>query len=109
VVERAPKEQPPRPRLPLKPGTVWAPAPYEPADIVAVQALLAGDAEPEQQRRALRWIIEQASNMYEQVAPHYTESDRDTAFSLGRAYVGRQIVKLTRLNASREQGGSNVA
>jgi len=104
---RTSKEQPAASRSKLRPGTVWAPAPYEPADVVAIQALLAGEAEPEQQRRALRWIIEAASNMYEQHAPHYLDSDRDTAFSLGRAYVGRSIVKLTKLNASRQQGGSN--
>lgn len=74
------------------------PAEWEVADAVAIQALVTGTADEHQQKRALKWVIELASGMYEF---NYYPSDRDTAFALGRAFVGQQIVKLTRVNVSR--------
>lgn len=71
------------------------PAPYEPADVGAFQALEDGEATPEQQKRALKWLIEVGAGMYQF---HYYPSDRDTSFALGRAFVGQQVVKLLRLN-----------
>lgn len=70
-------------------------APYTPADAVAIQALIRGDADSHQQQLAMKWIIEQASEMY---AFQYQPTDRDTAFALGRAFVGQQIVGLSKLN-----------
>ena len=43
------------------------------------------------------WLIEQAAGAYEF---HYYPTDRDTAFSLGRAFVGQQVVKMLHLNIS---------
>ena len=74
----------------------YIPAEWEPADIVAIQALIDGVAESYQQQRAMKWIIEQAAGTYEF---GYYPTDRDTAFALGRAFVGQQIVKLSKLNA----------
>ncbi len=71
------------------------PAEYDDADIMAIQALMQGNAEPEQQQRALRWIIEQASGTYEF---QYYPTDRDTSFALGRAFVGQQVVKLSKMS-----------
>lgn len=73
------------------------PAEYELADASAFQALERGDADAHQQRRALKWLIERGSARYEF---HYYPSDRDTAFALGRAFVGQQVTKLLRLNLS---------
>jgi hypothetical protein len=73
------------------------PPEYDLADASAIQALLRGEAEPEQQMRALRWIIEQASGTYEF---HFYPDERSTSFSLGRGFVGQQIVKLSKLNLS---------
>ncbi|SRR6266404_1545405 len=102
----ASKEQPSAVRSKLKPGTVYKPVDWEPADAAALQALVAGTAEPAQQRRALDWIMMKAAATYDF---HYHDSDRDTAFGLGRAFVGQQIRKLLQLNISREtQGGSNA-
>ena len=75
----------------------YAPAPYEPADVTAIQALHRGEADEFQQQRAIKWLIEAAAGTYQF---HYYPSDRETAFALGRAFVGQQIVKLLRLNAS---------
>jgi hypothetical protein len=71
------------------------PPPWEPADASAFQALQRGDANEEQQARVLKWLIEQAAGTYEF---NYYPSERDTAFALGRAFVGQQVVKLLRIN-----------
>ncbi len=77
----------------------WLPAPYELADVNAVQAVIAGTANPDQQRRAMRWVIEHAAATYDMAfRPGGEDGRRDTDFALGRAYVGQQIVKLSKLN-----------
>jgi hypothetical protein len=73
------------------------PAQYDVADAAAIQALVTGTAEPHQQQRALKWIIEQAGGAYEL---HFYPDDRSTAFSLGRCFVSQQIIKLSKLNLS---------
>lgn len=73
----------------------WKPVDYELPDIAAVKALARGDANEDQQRRALDWIIKIAAGTYEE--PYRSDADggdRETTFALGRAFVGRQIVKL---------------
>lgn len=73
----------------------YVPAAYDLPDASAFQALQRGEATPDQQRRALDWLIKSAAGTYEF---HYYPSDRDTAFALGRSFVGQQIVKLLTLN-----------
>ena len=70
---------------------------YELADVAAIQAMLNGTADEIQQRRGMKWIIEQASNMY---GFQYFPTDRDTNFALGKAYVGQVIVGVSKLNLS---------
>jgi hypothetical protein len=67
------------------------------ADATAIRALADGTADSEQQKRALKWVIERAAMTYDLA---YFPSDRDTAFALGRAFVGQQIVGLLKLNTS---------
>lgn len=77
----------------------WLPAKYEAADVEAVQAVYEGTADAYQQRRALEWVIEQAAETYgEPFRSDADGGDRDTSFALGRAYVGRQIVKLVKMS-----------
>lgn len=79
----------------------WTPAEYDLADAAAIQALLRGDAEPQQQQRALKWIIEVASGVYEQSYwPGGEEGRRNTDFAEGKRFVGNSIVKMTKLNLS---------
>ena len=73
------------------------PAEYHLADATAIQAMATGTADSDQQVRALKWIVEQAAGIYEF---HYYESVQDTAFALGRAFVGQQVAKMTKLNLS---------
>ena len=74
----------------------WKPADYELPDIAAVQAMALGQATPDQQQRALKWIVETVAGTYEQ--PYSPTSARDTDFALGKRHVGLQVVKATKLN-----------
>ncbi len=88
----------------------WMPPAYNVADAVAIQALMTGKADANQQQRALKWIIEVCSGTYDQsYRPGAQEGERDTTFALGRQFVGQQIVKLTRLNVSKLRSDENVS
>jgi hypothetical protein len=72
------------------------PCEYETADVAAIQALTRGDATPDQMKRALLWIVQVAGADNEELfVPGDSEA---TAYYLGRRFVARQIVKLTKLN-----------
>jgi len=61
-------------------------------DLSALQALAAGAASPEQQRRALDWIIKQGAATYDQT---FVPGDASaSAFFEGRRFVGLTIVTL---------------
>jgi len=77
-----------------KPPAYFA-APWEIPDAAALQALARGDATPEQQQRALDWIINVGAATYQ--TTFHPESDRASAFAEGRRYVGLQVVKLLKL------------
>lgn len=68
-------------------------APVECSDSVhmAIKALNAGNANEDQQRMALRWIIEMAAGTYDQ--PYRPGAPDETTFACGRMFVGQQIVK----------------
>lgn len=77
----------------------WKPTEWEPADVAAIQALVRGDASPEQQRRAIDYIIKDIAGTYDM--SYRPESDRDTAFAEGKRFVGLQLVKAVNLNLAR--------
>jgi hypothetical protein len=89
------KPAPKPPRAPTRAMGPQVPAPYDLPEATAFQAIQRGEATPDQQRRALDWLIKSAAGVYEF---QYYPSDRDTAFALGRAFVGQQVVKLLTLN-----------
>jgi len=102
------QEQPPK-RKPTQASVSarapWLPADWEIADAGAIQALQRGNATPDQQRRALEWIVMQASGTYDEpYRPGGPEGERDTSYALGRASVGRQIVKLSKMALSKLRG-----
>lgn len=87
---------------PRKPA--WLPADYSFADVVAVQAVARGDASPDQQRRALDWVINTAAGAYEiSYRSDRDGGDRETAFAEGRRFVGLQVVKLVNLPAAAKE------
>jgi len=73
--------------------------PWEPADAYALQAVEKGEASAEQQKRALAWIINVACQAYD--FPDQPENERLSAIWLGRYFVGKQIVKLIKLNITK--------
>jgi len=70
--------------------------PYEKADVSAFQALEKGEATPDQQKRALAWLINVGSMSYEDV--YDRDSERDSTFMNGRRFVGLRVVKMLRIN-----------
>jgi len=76
-------------------GAPWKPAPYEIADAAAFQALQRGEASAEQQRRALRWLINECCGTYDlSYRPGGPDGARDTDMAEGKRWVGLQVVKL---------------
>ena len=73
----------------------YLPPVYDLADVTAMQALYAGEATPEQQKRALNWILYSACSVND---VEYRTNDRDHAFSSGRRFIGLQINKLIGIN-----------
>jgi len=79
----------------VKQPIAYAPAAWELADATAIQACFRGEANPEQQKRAMQWIIENAAGTYDL---EYRTDERDHAFVSGRRFVGLQVVKLQAIN-----------
>ena len=90
-------EQPPGERRPDVPSGAFIPPAYTIADAYAIKALADGTAEPEQQKRALEWIVEHAACKDELSFRPVDDGGRNTAFGEGRRFVGLQIVKLLRM------------
>ena len=74
---------------------IWHPAAYGLEDIRAVQAVAAGTASPDEQKRALDWIVTSAAQTYEE--PFVPGRDDVRSYVLGRRSVGLAIVKLMKL------------
>ena len=95
-----PKEQPRPQRKPhqqvLLDSAPWMPPRYELADVSAWKALQQGVASPEQQQRALRWLIA-AAGTYDLSFRPGEDGSRASTFAEGKRFVGLQVVKL--LNA----------
>lgn len=72
---------------------------YVVADIAALQACVNGTATPEQQQRAMNWIIYQAAATYD-FPFRPGDTDRETNIALGRLFVGQQIIKLLHLSTA---------
>ena len=69
---------------------------YELADITALQALERGEADAEQQQRALKWIVNNAAATYE--VAWEQDNERASSFESGRRFVGIEIIKMLKLN-----------
>lgn len=64
-------------------------------DASALQALARGEATPDQQKRALNWLIYNACGTYEM---DYRPDPREHAVVSGKRMVGLEIVKLLKIN-----------
>lgn len=68
---------------------------WEDADAYALQALQRGEADADQQKRVLDWLLGPATGLKESA---FMPGARETDFFLGRQFVGRQVAKLLSLN-----------
>lgn len=84
----------------------WNPNIYEDADVGAVKALSTGTASPEQQQRALKWIIERCCGTYDQsFRPGGPEGARATDFAEGKRWVGNKIIYMIKINLNKKDQG----
>lgn len=65
---------------------------YELADASALKAVFAGTADPEQQKRAINWILKVPCSLGDW--PYVVGDADQTHVHLGRQFVGHQIMKL---------------
>lgn len=97
-----PREQPGGKRVPtaqmIAAVAPWLPPLYERADVVAWQAIASGSADEAQQKRALKWLMERATGVYEMTYFPGPDGARNSDFAQGRRFVGLQLVKLLHLN-----------
>ena len=83
----------------------WKPPEWTPEDAHAVQAVAQGRASEDQQRRAIRFIVDSICGTYDMpYRPGGAEGARDTDFALGRMFAGQQIVKFINLNIAAVRG-----
>lgn len=76
----------------------WYPTHWELADADAIQAVDQGRASPEQQRRAMNYIINELCGYYDLSYRPGEDGRRDTDFAEGKRFVGAQIVKLSKIS-----------
>jgi hypothetical protein len=82
------------------------PAQFEDADVYAVQALFTGTANDGQQKRAVKWILEEACKVKD--LPWVAgglEGQRATDFANGRKFAGHQILKMIELRLNPKTSG----
>ena len=84
------------PHTPVIPPA-YLPPKWEIADVAAIQACYDGSATPEQQKRAIDWIVYQACCTDE---VEYRPDQREHVLASGRRFVGLQVRKLMGLNLS---------
>jgi len=81
----------------------WTSIDADDADIGAIKALNAGNANEGQQKRALSFIIHRIAATYDMSFRPGEDGDRATAFAEGKRYVGNQIIRLTKLPTKAKQ------
>jgi hypothetical protein len=82
----------------VSPPEAWSPPRWELADVAAVQALAAGTASEDQQKRALKWIVERAAGTYDL---EYRTDPRDHAFVSGKRNVGLNIITMLQFDIAK--------
>lgn len=79
-------------------GPGGAPGVVNKADVIALKAVAAGEATPEQQKRAIEAIILQVACADElSFCPDHRGGARETDFAEGKRFVGFQLRKLIRV------------
>lgn len=108
--EQPAPEKPARKRAPAQVAAEhapWLPTAWEAADALSMQRLAAGTANQIEQKRAIRWILICCGVLDEAYRPGGEDGRRETDYALGKASVGRQIMKLAKVNLSLIKGGGD--
>lgn len=107
--EQGQRPKPPRkdPRLAALEHAPWMPTDWVAADALAMKRLAAGQANGVEQKRALDWILKVAGYTNEAFFPG-ADGARATDYALGKAHVGRAVVKLINIDLSRLKGRENA-
>jgi hypothetical protein len=71
------------------------PPQYDDPDVFAIQALVKGEADADQQKRALNWIINECCKTYDM--SYRPDNQTDTVFAEGKRYVGNEIIRMTKM------------
>ena len=79
----------------------WMPVDYKAIHASAVQAMMHGEADEDQQKFLMKWLINDVCATYDQSYHPGVDGDRDTAFAEGKRFVGNTVIKMTRVNVSR--------
>ena len=95
--QKQPAERKRKPKDWWKP---WMPSEYDLADATAIQGLHNGTATPEQQKRALTWLIAKSCRTYDQTFIPGPEGARESDFAQGRRSVGLELVKMLSIDLS---------
>lgn len=76
----------------------WLRAEFDVDDVYALQGLARGDATPQQQKDALRFVIERVCETYGfSFRPGGPEGERETCLAEGKRVVGLQLVHIINL------------
>ncbi len=73
----------------------WEPQKWKKHEVAAIQAVHAGKATEDQQKAAMKYIIEGLGMVGQ---PVWFPDERETSYANGRQYVGLQLIKLIKLN-----------
>ncbi len=84
-----------------KASAPWMPVKYVKADAAALQAMKRGEATPDQQVRAMEFIVGKISDRNGMSFRPGPDGARETDFAEGKRFVGNQIVKLTNIPLSK--------
>lgn len=77
----------------------WFPRDYELADAMAIKGVANGTASPDQQKRAMAYIVHTLSGYYDMsYRPGGEDGRRDSDFAEGARFVGAQLVKLINIS-----------
>ena len=83
----------------------WLPPAFELHHVTALQALSRGEANENQQKDALDWIINECCKTYD--ISYRPDSERDTSFAEGKRFVVANIVRLLKTSTAKLRGDNN--
>jgi hypothetical protein len=102
-------EQPPvlRQAKQAPPSAPWSPPKTTLAQTMAAKAVSAGNANPEQQKRFMEWLIREVCRYSDIEFRPGTDGDRAAAFAGGKRFVAAMVVKEIEIQLPARGGTEN--